>query len=212
MCKLLTCGFYLCMYEITDAWLWFPGGWGILGSFSLMCSFVCWCFLAWSETPGEPWLGTLCYSWSSRNLPRFQPAEKSLFVCPSECVCWAFWLSSSAGALWVWSWLSPLWVLPWQHGWAPRLCSDIILLLAAWANRFQGSCYCSLMCCCLCVCVCVNVRVCMHACVCSLLQSASDFCVSPDTYVTRVTKENVVINQGIYHRKSTGWIGEEPVV
>lgn len=36
---------------------------------------------------------------------------------------------------------------------------------------------------------------------CSLSQSASDFCVSPDTYVTRVTKENAVINQGIHRRK-----------
>lgn len=36
---------------------------------------------------------------------------------------------------------------------------------------------------------------------CSLSQSASDFCVSPDAYVTRVTKENAVINQGIHRRK-----------
>lgn len=34
------------------------------------------------------------------------------------------------------------------------------------------------------------------SCVLTLLQSASDFCVSPDTYITRVTKENAVINQG----------------
>ncbi|XP_034400566.1 protein tweety homolog 3-like isoform X2 [Cyclopterus lumpus] len=39
--------------------------------------------------------------------------------------------------------------------------------------------------------------------------SASDFCVSPDTYVTRVTKENAVINQDIlqyYLRCSPGQI------
>lgn len=41
--------------------------------------------------------------------------------------------------------------------------------------------YCSLMC---------------HVCF-TLSQSASDFCVSPDTYITRVTKENAVINQGL---------------
>uniref|UniRef100_A0A8C4I150 Protein tweety homolog n=1 Tax=Dicentrarchus labrax TaxID=13489 RepID=A0A8C4I150_DICLA len=33
-----------------------------------------------------------------------------------------------------------------------------------------------------------------------LAVSASDFCVSPDTYVTRVTKENAVINQGTQTR------------
>ncbi|XP_023286345.1 protein tweety homolog 3-like isoform X2 [Seriola lalandi dorsalis] len=39
--------------------------------------------------------------------------------------------------------------------------------------------------------------------------SASDFCVSPDTYITRVTKENAVINQDIlqyYLRCSSGQI------
>ncbi|CAB1344160.1 unnamed protein product [Coregonus sp. 'balchen'] len=38
-------------------------------------------------------------------------------------------------------------------------------------------------------------------------QTASDFCVSPDTYITRVTKENAVINQDIlqyYLRCSSG--------
>lgn len=35
-----------------------------------------------------------------------------------------------------------------------------------------------------------------HVCL-TLLQSASDFCVSPDTYITRVTKENAVIDQGM---------------
>uniref|UniRef100_A0A672GB07 Protein tweety homolog n=1 Tax=Salarias fasciatus TaxID=181472 RepID=A0A672GB07_SALFA len=42
-----------------------------------------------------------------------------------------------------------------------------------------------------------------------LAVSASDFCVSPDTYITRVTKENAVINQDIlqyYLRCNTGQI------
>ncbi len=32
---------------------------------------------------------------------------------------------------------------------------------------------------------------------CSLPQTASDFCVAPDSYVTKVTRENAVINQGM---------------
>ena len=31
----------------------------------------------------------------------------------------------------------------------------------------------------------------------TLSQTASDFCVSPDTYITRATEENSVINQGM---------------
>ncbi|XP_052367145.1 protein tweety homolog 3-like [Oncorhynchus keta] len=36
--------------------------------------------------------------------------------------------------------------------------------------------------------------------------TASDFCVSPDTYITRVTKENAVINQGRGMREGQSWM------
>ncbi|XP_029595682.1 protein tweety homolog 3-like [Salmo trutta] len=36
--------------------------------------------------------------------------------------------------------------------------------------------------------------------------TASDFCVSPDTYITRVTKENAVINQGRGTREGQSWM------
>uniref|UniRef100_A0A4W5KDL2 Protein tweety homolog n=1 Tax=Hucho hucho TaxID=62062 RepID=A0A4W5KDL2_9TELE len=36
--------------------------------------------------------------------------------------------------------------------------------------------------------------------------TASDFCVSPDTYITRVTKENAVINQGRGTREGQRWM------
>lgn len=75
--KLLTVSLYVCIKSptVTHACLWFEGGWGISGSFYLMCWFVSWCSLAWSETPGELWSGRLRCSRSSIYRPRIWPVD-----------------------------------------------------------------------------------------------------------------------------------------
>ena len=55
-------------------------------------------------------------------------------------------------------------------------------------------------------CVCVAVLWLCDGHMVSPSQTASDFCVSPDTYITRVTKENAVINQGRGTREGQSWM------